>query len=322
MHTPHKPATAALLALTAASALVLAACSDPGATTQSASDPNGAAASGGAANTDVTPFDVSQIPTVDEIAALVPDEVKTRGTLRNGASADYAPGEFRASDGQTVVGYDADLTRALAKVMGLKDGTTSHAEFPTIIPSIGTKFDVGISSFTINSEREQQTNMIAYVQVGSAYGVAQGNPKGFDPAQPCGKTIGVQTGTAQEEYVNKLSEECVSAGNEAITVMPHDVQTSVATKVVGGQYDATLADSTVIGYTAALSQGKIEQIGDVIESAPQGIAVNKQDAALTEAVQKAAQYLMDHGYLQQILAPYGAEGAALTTAELNPQVND
>ena len=31
---------------------------------------------------------------------------------------------------------------------------------------------------------------------------------------------------------------------------------------------------------------------------------------------------MDHGYLQQILAPYGAEGAALTTAELNPQVND
>ena len=212
--------------------------------------------------------------------------------------------------------------RTLAKVMGLKDGTTSHAEFPTIIPSIGTKFDVGISSFTINSEREQQTNMIAYVQVGSAYGVAQGNPKGFDPAQPCGKTIGVQTGTAQEEYVNKLSEECVSAGNEAITVMPHDVQTSVATKVVGGQYDATLADSTVIGYTAALSQGKIEQIGDVIESAPQGIAVNKQDAALTEAVQKAAQYLMDHGYLQQILAPYGAEGAALTTAELNPQVND
>ena len=70
MHTPHKPATAALLALTAASALVLAACSDPGATTQSASDPNGAAASGGAATTDVTPFDVSQIPTVDEIAAL------------------------------------------------------------------------------------------------------------------------------------------------------------------------------------------------------------------------------------------------------------
>ena len=251
MHTPHKPATAALLALTAASALVLAACSDPGATTQSASDPNGAAASGGAATTDVTPFDVSQIPTVDEIAALVPDEVKTRGTLRNGASADYAPGEFRASDGQTVVGYDADLTRALAKVMGLKDGTTSHAEFPTIIPSIGTKFDPGISSFTSNPHREQQTNMIAYVQVGSAYGVAQGNPKGFDPAQPCGKTIGVQTGTAQEEYVNKLSEECVSAGNEAITVMPHDVQTSVATKVVGGQYDATLADSTVIGYTAA-----------------------------------------------------------------------
>jgi len=156
----------------------------------------------------------------------------------------------------------------------------------------------GASSFTINSEREQQTNMIAYVQVGSAYGVAQGNPKGFDPAQPCGKTIGVQTGTAQEEYVNKLSEECVSAGNEAITVMPHDVQTSVATKVVGGQYDATLADSTVIGYTAALSQGKIEQIGDVIESAPQGIAVVGSVVVGTDKAQTFAVNILFVTFLQ------------------------
>ena len=312
MHT-----TKILAALTVAtSAVALAACADPTTNTTSAGQSATAASSNTAA------YDVSQIPTDPTIAALVPEEVKKRGTLRNGASTGYAPAEYMATDGQTPIGYDIDINKALAKVMGLEEGTTQHSEFPTIIPALGTKFDVGISSFTINSEREQQTNMIAYVQVGSAYGVAQGNPKGFDPAQPCGKTIGVQTGTAQEEYINKLSQECVSAGNEAITVMPHDVQTSVATKVVGGQYDATLADSTVIGYTAALSQGKIEQIGDVIESAPQGIAVNKQDAALTEAVQKAAQYLMDHGYLQQILAPYGAEGAALTTAELNPQVND
>ena len=38
------------------------------------------------------------------------------------------------------------------------------------------------------------------------------------------------------------------------------------------------------------------------------------DAQLAEAVQKAMQYLMDNGHLNDILATYGAENAALTTA--------
>lgn len=303
----------ALIALAAAAALPLTACADP--TSTSGSDTSATTAA-------TTSYDVSKIPTVDEIAALVPDEVKARGTLRNGASADYAPAEFLGDDSQTPQGYDVDINKALAKVMGLSEGTTSHAEFPTIIPALGTKFDVGISSFTITSEREQQANLISYVQVGSAYGVAAGNPKNFDPTNPCGKTIGVQTGTAQEDYATELSDKCVADGKDKITIMPHDLQTDITTKVIGGQYDATFADSTVIGYTANLSSGKIEQVGDVIESAPQGVAVAKNDEQLTQAVQKAMQYLMDNGYLTDILATYGAQDAALTTAELNPATND
>ena len=307
----------ALIVLAAAAALPLAACADP---TSTSSSTNGAETSAATAAT--TSYDVSKIPTVDEIAALVPDEVKERGTLRNGASADYAPAEFLGDDSQTAQGYDVDINKALAKVMGLNEGTTNHAEFPTIIPALGTKFDVGISSFTITSEREEQANLISYVEVGSAYGVAKGNPKNFDPANPCGTTIGVQTGTAQEDYATELSEKCVASGLDKITIMPHDLQTDITTKVIGGQYDATFADSTVIGYTATLSNGQIEQVGDVVESAPQGVAVNKNDAQLSEAVQKAMQYLMDNGYLADILDTYGAKEAALTTAELNPATTD
>lgn len=307
----------ALIALAAAAALPLTACADPASTSSSTSG-SGTSATSAA----TTSYDVSAIPTVDEIAALVPDEVKARGTLRNGASADYAPAEFLGDDSQTPQGYDVDINKALAKVMGLSEGTTSHAEFPTIIPALGTKFDVGISSFTITSEREQQVNLISYMQVGSAYGVAAGNPKNFDPTNPCGKTIGVQTGTAQEDYATELSDKCVADGKDKIMIMPHDLQTDITTKVIGGQYDATFADSTVIGYTANLSSGKIEQVGDVIESAPQGVAVAKNDEQLTQAVQKAMQYLMDNGYLTDILTTYGAQDAALTTAELNPATND
>lgn len=302
----------AALLLTATASMALAACSDPSTSSTSQS------AEGAVSATAIESFDTSSIETVDEIAALVPVAVKERNILRNGTSADYAPAEFRAEDGQTPVGYDIDIVKALAKVMGLEEGTTTHAEFPTIIPGLGSKFDIGASSFTITEERLGQTNMISYVEVGSAYAVAQGNPKNFDPANACGTTIGVQNGTYQQEYAEHLSEECVAGGNEAIKIMPLDLQPDIATKVIGGQYDATLADSTVIGYTVELSGGKLEQVGDIIEAEPQGIAVAKNDTELANAIQKAMQYLMDNGYLTKILAAYGAEDAGLTTAELNP----
>ena len=309
----HKKTIFTMLTV-ASAATALTACADPTTTTSAGSTTAATASS-------ATSYDVSSIPTVDEIAALVPDDVKKRGILRNGASTGYAPAEYMDTDGQTPIGYDIVINKALAQVMGLNSGETKHSEFPTIIPALGTKFDVGISSFTITTEREQQVNMVSYLNVGSAWGVATGNPKNFNPSDPCGTTIAVQTGTAQEDYAATLSDECVAAGKGKITVMPHELQTDIATKLIGGQYDATLADSTVIGYTSTQSGGKIEQIGETFESAPQGVAIAKDDAQLTEAVQKAIQYLMDNGYLTDILATYGAENAALTTAELNPSVN-
>lgn len=303
----------AALVLATTASLALAACSDP--QTSSTSAESGA---GQSASTAVVPFDVSTLEAVDSVVALVPDAVKERGVLRNGASTDYAPGEYLADDGQTPVGYDVDLINAIARVMGLDEGTTQTAGFDTILPQLGSKFDVGASSFTITPERLEAANMVSYIEVGSAYAVAKGNPKGFDPANPCGTTIGVQTGTFQLDYASELSDKCVAEGKEKIEVMPLDLQTDIATKVIGGQYDATLADSTVIGYTIELSGGQLEQVGEVIESAPQGIAMAKDDEQLTKAVQAALQYLMDEGYFEKILAPYGAEGSALKTAELNP----
>lgn len=315
-------------AIAALTACGLAACSDPD---DVPADQSNAGASSGAqsatssadnpmASTGITPFDTSQIPVQDDIAALVPQEIKDRDVLRNGASTDYAPAEFRGDDGQTPVGYEVDLVRGLAQVLGLSEGTTTHAEFPTIIPALGTKFDIGMSAFTITPEREKETNFVQFIEVGSAYAVSTGNPKNFDPADPCGATLGVQNGTFQHEYANELSAKCEADGKPAIQVMPMDLQTDVATKVVGGQYDATLADSTVISYTVKLTQGQLEQVGDVIEAAPQGVAVSKSDQALTDALAKAMQYLMDSGYLEKILASYGADSSALDTATVNPPV--
>ena len=269
-----------------------------------------------AASTDRT-FDTSGVQKVDEIAALVPATVAERGTLLIGASADYAPAEFRADDLKTYIGYDVDLGRALGKVLGL-DAQVQDAEFASLIPAIGTTTDIGISSFTIRPDRLEAANMISYITVGSSYAVKTGNPDGFDPEDVCGKSIAVQTGTWQEEELTDVFDKaCTDAGKEKIEILSYARQSDATTNVVGGKAAAFYADSTVAGYASALTSGQLEVVGGIRDAAPQGIVVAKNDAALTEAMQKAMQHLMDDGTWKAILDSWGVEGA-LETAELNP----
>ena len=105
--------------------------------------------------------------------------------------------------------------------------------------------------------------MVSYLNVGSAWGVTTGNPKNFDTSKPLRhdrrRSNRHRTGNLCGRAVRS---SCKADGKEKITVMPHELQTDIATKIISGQYDATLADSTVIGYTAAGSDGKIEQLGE------------------------------------------------------------
>ena len=124
-------------------ALTLTACGG-----DNAADPATDTTDGAAADATDRTFDVSGVEKVDEIAALLPQAVADKGTLTVGASTDYAPAEFRADDLTTAIGYDVDLSKALGKVLGL-EAEVVDGEFASLIPGIGSKYDVGISSFTI-----------------------------------------------------------------------------------------------------------------------------------------------------------------------------
>lgn len=293
-------------------ALALTACSNDDATPADESPGQEAPTDG-----DLS-YDVSGVEKVDEIAALLPQEIADRGTLVIGAAIDYAPAEFRAEDLQTAIGYDVDLGKALGNVLGL-EAEVSAAEFASLLPGIGSKYDIGISSFTITEERSASYNMIAYVEVGSSFAVRAGNPDGFDPDQLCGQSIGVQNGTWQHEDLDAKNEECSASGEEPIDVLVYGTQSDVTTNVIGGKAVAFYADSTVASYAVEMTGGQLEVSGDVRDSAPQGIVVAQDDAELTEAMQAAMQHLMDDGTWEAIMESWGTADAALTTADLYPE---
>lgn len=265
-------------------------------------------------------FDPSTVQKDDALAAMVPEAIKSKGTLTVGSDTSYAPAEFLGSDGQTPVGYDVDLAKAIGATLGLKVQVQT-SEFTGILPALGPKYDLGISSFTINPERLDAVNMVSYFNAGTAWAVQKGNPKKVSLDDLCGKSVGVQTGTVQEDPdLSDRTKKCVADGKQPINIVTLKTQTDITTRLVNGSIDAMAADSPIIGYAITQTNGQIEKIGEVYDSAPQGIAVAKSDTALAELVQKTVTKLIENGSYKKILEGWGNADGAIATSELNPAV--
>jgi polar amino acid transport system substrate-binding protein len=292
----------ALLGLVMAVALVAAGCGDDSDT--------------GGGTTETT----AAAPTVDEaLAAKVPDEIKSDGKVLIGTDASYAPNEFLDTDGKTVIGWDVDLFNAVAAKLGLKTEWQS-ATFDAIIPGVQSgKYEMGISSFTINDERKEQVNMVSYFSAGTQWGTKKGNPTGIQPDNACGKKVAVQTNTVQDtEDLPKRDEACTGAGNPAITVDRYQRQDQATAAVVSGKDDAMLADSPVLAYAVEQTNGQLELLGDIYDAAPYGYVIEKEQTEYAQAVADAVASLISDGTYKTILEKWGVEGGAITDPTVNP----
>ena len=299
----------ALAASATAAVLLLTGCT-------TASQDGGAASTAPADESTALP-DLSAIEVDPEVEAMVPEGVSEDGTLTVGSNLEYAPVEFVDADGKTPVGLDIDIVTAVAATMGL-EADVQNAGFDSIIPAIGSKFEVGFSAFSITPERLDTVNMVSYFTAGSQLAVAKGNPDDVAPDDLCGVTVGVQTGTIQQDELGDMDKECADAGKDAIDVLPYDSQSDVTTNLAGGKLQAMYADSPIIAYAVEQTEGSVETLGDITDAAPYGAVVAKDDTELAKAVQAALQKLMDDGVLAEVADAWGSGEAVLGTAELNP----
>jgi polar amino acid transport system substrate-binding protein len=258
------------------------------------------------------------VPADSTLSALVPASVTDDGVLVIASDASYAPNEFFDVDNATLIGMDVDLGTAVGEVLGVEVRFV-NAPFDSIIPGLESgKYELGMSSFTINPERLQVVDMVSYFVAGTAWATAPGNPAGVSPDDACGMRVAVQKATVQVDDITARSEECVASGKPAITIDQYALQTDATTAVVAGKDDAMLADSPVVAYAVAQTEGQLEVLGDNYDNAPYGVAVPKDDPDFATAVQGAVQALIDSGRYAQILDQWGVASGAVEVADVNP----
>ncbi len=278
----------------------------------------GCGSSSKSTTTTATVVKVSTPSTVNaSIAAQVPAAIKSKGTLLVATEAQYAPNEFIASDGHTIIGMDPDLMYALGAVMGLKIQLI-NSNFETIIPGLADgRYDVGASSFTDTKERQKTVDFVDYYNAGiSFYAKSTSNPGVNELADICGKTVAVEKGTVEQEEAEAQNKKCPTEGKPAVTVLIYPGQDDVNLAVSSGRAAVGMADSPVVAYQIKQSNGQFKLVGKSYKFAPYGLALPKT-SGMTTPILAALKLLIANGTYTKIMEKWGLQGGAITTPAIN-----
>jgi polar amino acid transport system substrate-binding protein len=235
-----------------------------------------------------------------------PSKLVSAGTLTVGSDVAYPPQEYMDAGGNAI-GLDIDIAQEIASRLGL-EAKIVNFKFDNLIPALQAgQFDVLVSAMTITDERKQVVDFVPYFDAGQAVLVKKGNPAGIKTLDDlAGKTAVAQQGTTEEQTLKDLNAKFAQEGKAAVNVLTYPTDTDAVDQLRIGRADATLHDSPVAAYYSKLYP-EFEVAIPNFDSAPEGIAVAKNNPDMLNAIQQAIDAMKSDGTLDQINAKWGVQ---------------
>jgi polar amino acid transport system substrate-binding protein len=265
-----------------------------------------------------------------EARALLPDGIKTAGTILVGASFTSAPQiQAEANDPSMVTGIVPDLAAALEPILGVKFKFINTA-FPGQLPGLAAgRFNILWGNISDNADREQSiADMVPYWHFTEGLLVDKGNPRhleGFDSS--CGATIGIPTGAVQTTIITGINQTyCALHGLPPIKSATYQTDADIITALLSGQINAgstsylsclEYAQANPDAFSAVeVPQSEVAPYVSGIEA----IAVSKSDPGISQALALALKDLIQNGTYEKIVTKWGAESGAYAASgiKVNP----
>ncbi len=240
---------------------------------------------------------------VDEAArALLPDDIKQKGTLVVAMPLDFEPFNYLDEKNEQT-GLDVDMIRAIGDKLGLKVDI-QRIGFASMIPSVsGGRVDAAMSAMGILPARLQLVSFVRYGHFSNGLVVRKGNPTSVRNDDACGHTIAVEKGTQPLLVWQKKSDECVTAGKAKIELLVFEGKGPQVLAVESGRAEAAGVGFATAIVAAKHSNGKLDAApggpvpGATVEC---GIAFNKQSVKLGQAIEAALNSLVKDGTYDKI----------------------
>jgi polar amino acid transport system substrate-binding protein len=291
----HRRPRALLALLASVLASLLAAC---GSSSSSSTSSTAGTSGGGAGAATTAP------------AITPPPAIASAGKIVYCSDITYPPEEFY--QGTKPVGSDIDIATEIARRMGAS-AQFDNTGFDGIIPALlGKKCDAIISGMNDTPARAKQVDFVDYLAVGQSFMVRKGNPAGINTIDDiAGKTVSVEVGTTNADFLRAKSKELQSKGLKAVTIktFPHD--TDAANALATNKVDAYFGDSPVVAYYITKAPDKFTFGGSPVNPIRVGIAVRKDETELRDAMAAAVKAMYADGAMAKILGQWKMSNAAL-----------
>ncbi|MEZ2390295.1 transporter substrate-binding domain-containing protein [bacterium RCC_150] len=280
-------------------ALMMGACGSS--TTTSSSSPTGS-----------TGVDAS-------LAKLVPDEIRSKGTLAGGASFDTQPMNFY-SPGNKPDGVLIDLLNAAAGRLGLSI-KWSQIPYAGLIPALQSKrVEIAGAQISKTSSNDGVVNLLAFYKASSSLLVPAGKNYSSD-TDACGTRFGLTTGsTVNKNIADSINKECKDAGKPELQYLYFPSFNAGQDAVRSGRIDSFLNSTPQIQLAVKDDKSLAATLVGKIAARETGVALPKEYSALTQAFQSAFNAMIADGSYKKILDKWDLSTMAVDKAEINDQI--
>ncbi len=318
--TAHLRRSTVALSLATAALLALGACSSSAEIEEEArtADPSTSAIS-----VDTSPDQDRIHSTLDpEAAALLPPGAFEDGVLRVSVTQGAVPLAFYADDNTTVIGSETDLATIFADALGLQVEfvVNDWSNWPLSVQS--GDVDAVISNVTVTEERKQLYDFATYRSDVLGWLVQADSGLSISSAPDiAGLTVGVSSGTNQEQILLAWNQENVDAGLEPVTIDYYQSYNDAVLALQSGRLDAYVGPNPTAAYSAATSPQDFAVAGTTSGGWPAtaDIAVTTvKGNGYAQAFQAAIDHTISDGTYAEVLSRWGLSAEAVDTSQLNP----
>ncbi|HWR40617.1 MAG TPA: transporter substrate-binding domain-containing protein [Patescibacteria group bacterium] len=243
-------------------------------------------------------------PAANPSGAAATDEslakIKAKGKLVVGINAEFAPFEFHAMiDGKdTIVGFDADVAREVAKDMGV-ELELKELSFDALLTTLQSgQLDVVISGLSATEERRKSVDFSdTYYKSAQVLLTTKGNVEKFNTFNDMkGKKIGIQLSSLQDKLMDSLMPD----GNYTKIESMNTLFLSLKSNQIDGIVTSQVVSEMAVAANPEFAIAKKVVIDDSSLNSPGvAVAMRKNSAALQAQISATVKRLNDSGQMQK-----------------------
>lgn len=285
--------------LSAAMVMSLAACGSSADTTTSAD--TAAEVKTEAAEAQPEAKAETETPEAETTAAADSEDASytlKEGKLMVGMEIGYPPMEYFDTDGSTPIGFDVEVSKAVADYLGLEIEYVDTA-WDGIFAGVNTdKYDVIFSCVSITPARQEEFN-ISNPYVSNHTVLIVPNDSEIDSMEALsGHSTAVQAETTADDYMKEHSAEI------GVELYQYDKVINCFDDLKAGRVDSVFTDSVVASYYLGDEAANYKTVWENEELEPIGFCVKKGNDALSAKLEEAIDALYADGTLASIAEKY------------------